>query len=209
VSPDGRYIVFASDQSGHPNVWRMDIDGRNLTRLTTGAFEAMPYCSPDGQWVFYTSMASGVSLWKVPIDGGETAQLTNMWSRGAVVSPDGKLMVCWCREDQQSSQIKIGIFPIEGGYPVKLFPVQRSARPPVPAPNYLRWSPEGDAILYLDTRDGISNIWSQPLSGEAPTQITDFKTDRIFSFDWSRDGKQLAVARGRQSSDIVEITDFR
>jgi Tol biopolymer transport system component/DNA-binding winged helix-turn-helix (wHTH) protein len=209
VSPDGRYIVFASDQTGYPNIWRIDIDGRNLKRLTTGTFEAMPYCSPDGQWVVYTSMAAGVSLWKVPIDGGETAQLTNKWTRGAVVSPDGKLMVCWYRDDQQSSQMKMGIFPIEGGDPVKVFPVQRSARPPIPAPNYLRWTPDGDAILYLDTRDGISNIWSQPLSGRPPTQVTEFKSDRIFSFDWSRDGKQLAVARGRQSSDIVVITDFK
>jgi len=119
-------------------------------------------------------------------------------------------MVCWYRDDQgQSSQIKMGIFSFEGGNPIKVFPVQRSALPPVPAPNYLRWTADGSAVLYLDTRDGVSNIWSQPLTGEPPTQITDFKTDRIFSFDWSRDGKQLAVARGRQSSDIVEITDFR
>jgi len=209
VSADGRYVVFASDQTGYPNIWRIDIDGRNLRQLTNGNFEAMPYCSPDGQSVVYTSMSSGVSLWKVSIDGGETAQLTTKWTRGAVISPDGKLMVCWYRDDQQSSQIKMGIFPIEGGDPVKLFPVQRSARPPVPAPNYLRWTADGSAILYLDTRDGISNIWSQPLTGDAPTQVTDFKSDRIFSFDWSRDGKQLALARGRYSSDIVVITDFK
>jgi Tol biopolymer transport system component len=209
VSPDGRYVVFASDQTGYPNIWRIDTDGRNLRQLTNGTFEAMPYCSPDGQSVVYTSMSSGVSLWKVSIDGGETAQLTTKWTRGAVVSPDGKLMVCWYRDDHQSSQIKMGIFPIEGGDPVKVFSVQRSARPPVPAPNYLRWTADGSAILYLDTRDGVSNIWSQPLTGERPSQTTDFKSDRIFSFDWSKDGKQLAVARGRQSSDIVVITDFK
>ena len=210
VSTDGRHILFSSDQSGYTNIWRMDIDGRNLKRLTEGTFEVMPSCSPDSQWVVYTSLVTGVTLWKVGIDGGQPAQLTNRWARGAVISPDGKLMVCWYRDDQgQSSQIKMGIFSFEGGNPIKVFPVQRSALPPVPAPNYLRWNADGSAVLYLDTRDGVSNIWSQPLSGEAPTQITDFKTDRIFSFDWSRDGKQLAVARGRQSSDIVEITDFR
>ncbi len=56
---------------------------------------------------------------------------------------------------------------------------------------------------------GISNIWSQPLDGGAPKQLTDFKTDRIFAFDWSRDGKQLAVSRGTVTSDVVLIKDFR
>jgi hypothetical protein len=39
--------------------------------------------------------------------------------------------------------------------------------------------------------------------------VTDFKSDRIFSFDWSRDGKQLAVARGALTSDMVLISNFK
>jgi Tol biopolymer transport system component len=61
-------------------------------------------------------------------------------------------------------------------------------------------------VLYIDTRDGVSNIWSQPLDGGSPKRITDFKTDRIFSFDWSKDGKQLALSRGTQTSDVVFLT---
>ncbi len=41
------------------------------------------------------------------------------------------------------------------------------------------------------------------------TQLTDFKTDRIFWFDWSRDGKQLAFVRGAVSSDVVQIGDTK
>jgi len=39
--------------------------------------------------------------------------------------------------------------------------------------------------------------------------LTNFKTDRIFSFDWSRDGKQLIVARGKLTSDVVLISNYR
>jgi len=39
--------------------------------------------------------------------------------------------------------------------------------------------------------------------------LTDFKSDQIFSFEWSRDGKQLALTRGTESSDVVLIRDFR
>ena len=38
---------------------------------------------------------------------------------------------------------------------------------------------------------------------------TDFKTDRIFWFDWSRDGKQLAFVRGAVSSDVVQISEVK
>jgi len=49
----------------------------------------------------------------------------------------------------------------------------------------------------------------QPLDGGPPRQVTDFKSDRIFGFEWSRDGKQLALARGTESSDVVLISGFR
>jgi hypothetical protein len=40
-------------------------------------------------------------------------------------------------------------------------------------------------------------------------ELTDFKTDQIFWFDFSRDGKQLALSRGTQTSDVILIRDFK
>jgi len=31
----------------------------------------------------------------------------------------------------------------------------------------------------------------------------------IFAFDWSRDGKQLALTRGSENSDVILISNFR
>ena len=55
----------------------------------------------------------------------------------------------------------------------------------------------------------MDNVWSQPLDGAAPKQLTDFKQERIFAFDWSRDGKQLALARGTLTRDAVLISNFK
>jgi Tol biopolymer transport system component len=73
----------------------------------------------------------------------------------------------------------------------------------------LRWTPDGRALTYIDTINGVSNIWSLSLDGGPPKQLTDFKTDQIFWFDFSRDGKQLALSRGTQTSDVILIRNFR
>ena len=53
------------------------------------------------------------------------------------------------------------------------------------------------------------NLWSQPLDGSAPKQITDFKADLILNFAYSRDGRQLAFARGNQSREAVMISEVK
>ena len=89
---------------------------------------------------------------------------------------------------------------------------REGARPPRPSFTSdagLRWTPDGRALTYIDTINGVSNIWSLPLDGGPPKQLTDSKTDQIFWFDFSRDGKQLALSRGTQTSDVILIRDFK
>ena len=68
---------------------------------------------------------------------------------------------------------------------------------------------EGATVPYARTRDGISNIYSQPLDGSPSKQVTDFNSGLIFQFAWSHDGKNLICARGVETSDVVLISNFR
>ena len=72
-----------------------------------------------------------------------------------------------------------------------------------------RWAPGGEAVDYVLTRNGVSNLWRQKLSGGPPKKITNFESGQIFDFGWSRDGRQLAVTRGSESSDVVLISNFQ
>jgi Tol biopolymer transport system component len=205
VSPDGRYVVFKSLRDGNSSLWKMSIDGGQPTRLTKDSLDLYPQFSPDGRWVVYVSFAGAASLWKVPLEGGQPIQLTDKaWTFAPAVSPDGKLIACEYREQRPNSIRKLALIPFEGGQPVKLFDLPATA-------DYenLHWSLDGRALLYIDTRDGVSNIWSQPIDGGPSKQMTNFTTDLIFYFDWSRDGKQLAVSRGNQPSDVVLISNFK
>ena len=205
VSVDGRYIVFVSDRTGSPHIWRMDLDGSNPQQLTIGSGEFNPSCSPDGRWVVYGSAGSAKrTLWKVSIDGGESVQLTEAYSETPVVSPDGKLIACSYQETSNAPW-KIAVIPFTGGQPANAFAVS----PTVDLPAYICWTFNGQALTYVDTRDGVSNIWSQSMDGGPPTQLTDFKCNQIVWFSWSLDGKQLAISLGTVTSDVVLISGFR
>jgi Tol biopolymer transport system component len=68
------------------------------------------------------------------------------------------------------------------------------------------WSPDESGLDYVVTRNGISNIWRQPLAGGSPVQITQFNAWKIFSFAWSRDGRWLSLAAGVNRTDAVLIS---
>jgi len=207
VSPDGSYILFPSYHAGNgnANIWRIDIDGSNPKQLTTGkGIELNPFCSPDGKWVFYS--IGGVRIQKVPIDGGDPVQLTGPYSDILVVSSDGKLMAYFIDDDHdQGKAKKVGVASFEGGETITVLD-----RPPTRGLMKMQWTPNARALTYFSNRGGAFNIWSLPIDGGPPKQLTDFKPDLfIHCFAWSRDGKQLAVARGTSTSDIVLIKDFR
>jgi serine/threonine protein kinase/Tol biopolymer transport system component len=205
VSGDGRYVVFQSNRSGNRNLWRLDIDGSNPKQLTEGASEdAAPVCSPDGRSVVFMSGRSGkLAIWKVGIDGGTPFQLTDRVSQLPSISPDGKLIVYFYNDEQTNNQPKLAIIPFEGGAPVKTIDLSRTVQPVGFA-----WLPDGRSVAYLASDSGSFNVWSQPIDGGAPKQLTKFKSNLISGFAISRDG-QIAAYRVSATRDIVLIKDFR
>ncbi len=200
---DGRFLVFISYRNEKVNVWRMDADGSNPTQLTNEGFAGSPTCSPDGKWVVYARF-NDMRVWRVPIQGGTPTQvqIQNRSSPLAQVSPDGKLLAYTAWGATLSSPNVLTVVPFDGGEPLYRFDLPAAAAG-------FRWAPEGKALDYSLTRGRVSNIWRQPLAGGPPKQITDFKAGLIFSFDWSHDGKQLALARGTMSHDAILIGDFQ
>jgi serine/threonine protein kinase len=206
ATPDGRYIVFFSNHNGPLNLWRVDADGGNLKPLTSSKpFGGSGSCSPDGKLIVYQSRGSQATpvLFRIGIDGGQPLQLTDdkYWSELPAFSPDGKHIAF--QYFGQGQPATFGSIPTEGGQ------ITQIAQLPQRIFGRLRWTPDGSAIAYIDDRSGTRNVWAVPVSGGEPKPLTDFNTDELFYFDWSHDGKQLAVARGTQISDVVLINNFR
>jgi len=202
VSPDGRHVTFQSHRGGGSSIWRVDIEGGTPVRLTEGNQAILPLCSPDGRWVYYSAVGAGENVrtgWKVPLEGGDPVRVWDKTGALMAVSPDGKWLAYVYYDLQAKPPIGAAVIPAEGGPPVKLLDM--------PTDRLIRWTPDGRALAYVDHRN--QNVWAQPVDGGPPRQLTDFKSDQTFSFAWSRDGRQLALARGTQTSDVVVITDFK
>jgi len=199
---DGRHIVFLSYREQKIGVWRMDADGSNPVRVADETIALSPQCSPDGKWVVYHQAAS-LTMVQVPVSGDKPPQVvTPDPSNSSRISPDGKLIVYLALPSAISKPNQMKVIPFGGGTPIYQFDWPAAAGDP-------HWAPDGKAVEYVLTREGISNIWEQKLTGGPPKQITNFMSGLIFAFDWSRDGKQLALARGSQSSNVILISNFR
>jgi len=160
-------------------------------------------------------------LWiqvRAQVSGGKLPEVLSQdavaesWSGlSAEISPDGRLIayISWPKTSLEgpippsaSKPMQLTVIPFDGAHPIYQF----DWPPLVSSP---RWAPSGQSVEYALTKDGVSNIWEVELTGGPPKQVTNFKSDLIFDFNWSRDGRQLALTRGSQRSDVILLTNFR
>ncbi|MDQ1638408.1 MAG: eukaryotic-like serine/threonine-protein kinase [Pyrinomonadaceae bacterium] len=204
VSPDGKYIVYQSFRPDNvPHIWRMDADGSNQKQLTSGTEDRNPTISPDGRWIAFHSFRTGKgNLWKMTIDGGELAQISDRIAYNANFSPDGKLLSCNIFDESVSpARYRQAILSFADGALVRVLDLPTTA-------GTVSWLPGGKDYVYVDKPHDIGNIWSQPVAGGPAKQLTKFGSDFIDYFDVSRDGKRFIVSRSTGGNDIILIKNF-
>ena len=196
ASADGATLVFTRETS----LWTADRNGGSLTRLVpSDAFN--PIVTSDSRSVIFVSSQTGLqSPWIVSIKGGEARQLVNRFAAwGIDISPDGTSLAFPSRDEQENRAIVVTC---------ELPGCGRQRITAGPAASRVRWMPDGRAIAYIDT-NAPTNIWTVPVSGGAPSQLTRFGDRVIVDFDWSPDGKRLVVARMLETNDIVVLKGLR
>jgi Tol biopolymer transport system component/predicted Ser/Thr protein kinase len=201
----GRYLVYVARKGTASEVWRVDApDGSNLTQLTQVGSAGRSLCSPDGKWVAFTFSSPNTfsSVWRVSIDGGPPLKLAENLDRPRLpISPDSRMLVVRQWGKTPASPSVFSVVSAESGKILHTFESPAGIQ-------VFGWSRDGRALNYALTRGGAGNIWERSLTGGPPRQITHFKSELIRDFDWSHDGKQLAVARGHLNSNVVLISNF-
>jgi serine/threonine protein kinase len=208
ATSDGATVVFSHVDTHVPNIWRIKgdaTDARPFIISETSVWN--PEISRDGKWLVYYSNAGGTM--KVPAQGGS----------GVSIDPDGGYPTISCdarwvafpHDDEKNDRGRIEIVAADGSGSPRLLPFTLEDQVP-PEANIgelpIRWTASGDALTYVRTKDGVSNLWSQPINGGPAKQITNFTSGLIWRHAWSCDGKYLALARGNLSIDAIMLTDL-
>jgi serine/threonine protein kinase len=193
------------------NIWRVDADGSHPKQLTNGKDDEYPLCSPDGKWAYYFN-GSTTRTMRAPLDGGTPelvpgAAISNaIIEAGVSFSPDGKWMpgiASIADPATQTVTTKVALVEVNANSAAStkfLIPHPGIAIP-------IAFTPDGKAVAYNIVENGAGNIWMQPLDGSPGRRLTNFTSDRIRSFQFSADGKSLAVAQQHVVSDVVLLHD--
>jgi eukaryotic-like serine/threonine-protein kinase len=196
------HVIFTRGTTRSLNIWRSEADGTGLRQLTNGQNDQYPMRSPDGKTVFFVNMAANAYM-KVPIDGGEAQRLAPVFAEtnGSYdIARDAKTAALGTY-DFKAQRPNISLVSIESGTVLRTFEFDSRHV------GLLRLSPDGKGVAYPIREKGVDNLWLQPLDGGPGRQITNFSALKIYSYQWSQDGKNLAFVRGESPSDLVLIQD--
>ena len=93
ITPDGTHIVYKGTGTKSRQLLVRALDQLEPTPLASGTLGG-PFSSPDGQWIGFVDIGSGVELKRVAVTGGPTLLLCRLdgQSRGATWGDDGSII---------------------------------------------------------------------------------------------------------------------
>ncbi len=184
----------------------MKNDGSDQKQITDENQAGSPSLSPDGEYIFYTSVDKSnlkPLLRKIPIEGGDSAQLTSLTTIMPKISPDGKWIVSFyssaAANTDSFKDVKLTILSAENGKVIKQFD---SDRPIKLSP--LSWS-DNVTFNYLTNEGEGARLWQQSIDKIKPQIILDSSDEMIFRFAFSPDGRKLVYEKGTALNDIILI----
>ena len=207
----GKVVYWATDAQRQSHIARTDITTGETSTLTDGPRDDEPTCTPDGSTLVFVHCADQGNrcfITRKSLDSGQSFNLyefnpasdTNPFP---ALSPDGTKVLCLKQPDAEDPYEWAMIIPITGGDPKRL-----KMAFPADSVSYARWAPDGKSFFYARTENGVGNVWSAPIGGNAARKLTHFDSDLIFSFDVSPDNR-LVIARGTVAMDIVLIKNVK
>lgn len=178
-------LVFTSDRDGNSEIYTMDADGTNQTRLTNSTFfDGGASWSSDGDnVVFFTDRDGNAEIYSMSQDGSHQSNLSNNpWDDTFPDwSPDMKKITF---ESIRDGNKEIYIMNANGNNQVRLTENQEDDYSP-------GWSPDGQKIAFTSVRNGNSEIFVMNADGSNQTNLSNNPAEENYPL-WSGDGKKIA-----------------
>jgi len=193
-------IVFVSDRDGNDELYMMDYDGQNQTRLTFNKTrDYMPAWSADGKKIAFTSYRKlgEAGLYLLDLEAGKITPVSTRGTNFAPsFSPDGKKMV-FCSTMDGNSEIYAAN---ADGRNVKRLTFNEGAVDTAPA-----WSPTSREIAFVSDRSGTPQIYIMDAEGSNLRRVS-FGGTYHDSPAWSPTGDRIVyVSRVENIFDLYVL----
>ncbi len=178
-------IVFISNRDGNDELYMMDYDGYNQTRITYNTIkDYMPAWSSDGKSVAYTSYRQGrAGLYILNIYEGKQIEVQNEGTNfGATFSPDGKKLAFCSTLEEGNSEIYVAN---SDGSNIKRLTFNKAIDT---APS---WSPTSREIAFTSDRGGTPQIYIMDAEGSNVRRVS-FGGTYFDGPAWSPSGDMIA-----------------
>jgi len=176
-SPDGKRVAYTATADGNKEIFVMDVDGGNVTRLTNNtADDYMPAWSPDGKQIAFVEHhfdgsrfygpKGPAQIYVMNADGSEQRRLLkeDAWDTHPSWSPNGKQILF--QTDALLFVWSIKVINVDGSGLRQLTPATLDA-------NFPTWSPDGGEIMFHSWWDSDHpGIYKMSANGTGITRLS-------------------------------------
>jgi TolB protein len=178
-------IAFVSNATGAKEIYVMDYDGENRTRVTRdGTISMYPDWFPDGTGIVYTRYEGHrQEVRRVDIMSGDVRRITRLpgLNAFAAVSSRGDEIVLTLSRDGNPEIYRVRV---DGSDARRLTHGRSTESSPC-------WSPDGRRIAFVSDRSGAPQIYVMSAGG-GPAERVPYAGSYNTSPDWSPSGELLA-----------------
>ena len=208
TSPLWGKIVFYSNRVGNLEIYKMDSDGSDLTRLTFNeAIDIAPSWSPNGRQIAFHSYRAddknphrgkerNSEIYVMDADGGNPRRLTHhpITDGYPSWSPDGSQIAFDSgRNGGKNKDINIFVMDADGSNIKQITDLGFASRP--------KWSPDGKRIAFEGFIGANREILVVNADGRGRFQVSQSRRGaHMFLGGWSPNGKQIVYADAVGSS---------
>ncbi len=190
-------IAFANDNTGNKEIYMVDYDGYNLTKLTKdNSIALLPRWNSDGTKIFYTTYRRhNPDIFYIDLREGKIKPLVKGDGLNLIggVSPDDKrIVLTMSRGDNPNIYIR----ELESGLMQRLTDKYGVDGSP-------SFSPDGKYITFVSNRSGNPNVYIMDLEKRQARRIT--KLNWADSPQWSPSGEWIVFAGRTHYSHPIDI----
>jgi eukaryotic-like serine/threonine-protein kinase len=210
-SPDGKWIVYASDRNGKFQLLRKPSDGGGAEEelLSDDQYVAPYDWSRDGKYIFFERGKPGTQdIWALPLEGERkpfqvVATSANLFRAWPALSPDGHWLAYMSNESGSYQIYVIGFNGAHGKWQVSANGGQEPS-----------WSHDGKQLYFVDAANTIFAVPVQETAGAlqfgAPQTLVSTWSMPVPFYRISPDDKKILLYRISQqvSESLTVVTNF-